>query len=176
MKIKSLLFTLTTLLCVGTLPACGRKSSETAPVSTYGDVSKLVREFSSEPDFEVIDVGRLGFSIVKAIVREIKDEDAARLIDAVDKVSSVSITRYEGCPDDVKEEFLSRLNAILDDDDLLLEARRSGRRLQVYGQPSEDGSSVQDLLINIPGEDILVNIKGLIPMDKVSEIAGKTMM
>lgn len=175
MKKTITLITLVTTLCVATLPACGRKAAEAEPVSTGDNVSALVREFSSKPDFEVVEFGRLGVSIVKALIRESKDEDAAMLIDAIDKVKRVIITNYDECDEVVKKEFVSRLKGLLDEEALLFEARESGNKLQVYGQSSEDGSSIKDLLINIPGQGTLVTIKGIIPMDKVSEIAGKAM-
>ena len=167
---------MTALLCIGTLSACRRNAAETAtPVSSNESVSLLVKEFSSKPNFEVIEVGKLGFSIVKALVRKSNDEDAMQLLDAIDKVTRVTVTEYDSCEEDVKQEFVSRLNGMLDEDMLLFEARGSGEKLQVYGQASEDGASVSDLLINIPSSGTLVSIKGIIPMDKVSEIAEKSM-
>ena len=62
-------------------------------------VNLLVKEYSMNPDFEVVDVGRLGLSLVKTMIRANSlDEETRQLLSAVRNVKRVTI---------VEEEFLS---------------------------------------------------------------------
>ena len=130
----------------------------------------LVREYSSMPNFEVVNLGRLGLGLVKATMRTSMDADDLALLDAIKDVKRVIITNYEDCTPGLKAEFTQRLNKLLDKDQLLVEAKDSGETVSIYGVPSDNGDKVTDLIINVPGDGALICIQGSIPMAKVAEI------
>ena len=133
-------------------------------------VALLVREYSYMPNFEVVNLGRLGLGLVKATIRNSMDTKDMALLDAIKDVKRVVIANYEDCTPGLKAEFLQRLNDLLDKDQLLVEAKDSGETVSIYGVPSDDGEKVTDLIINVPSDGALICIQGTIPMAKVAEI------
>lgn len=167
---KYSLIILAALISVGTMSGCVRKPAEEPAPSDVKTVSRLVSDYSSTPGFEVVNVGGLGLSIVKALVRRSGDEEALQVLDAIKKVTRVTVTTYEDCEKSVREEFAGKLGELLDNETLLFEAKDSGDKVQIFGQTSEDGDSVSDIVVNVPEDGTLICIEGLIPMDKIAEI------
>lgn len=133
-------------------------------------VNILVREYSTEPDFQVLSFGRLGLSFVKALIKADMDNDTRALLAAVRNVKRITIASYEDCDSSVKERFAARLSRILNKDTLLLQAKDSGETVEIYGDTSSSEDAVTDLIINAPSSGALICIKGSIPMNEVARI------
>ena len=134
-------------------------------------VNLLVKEYSMNPDFEVVDVGRLGLSLVRTMIRANSlDEETRQLLSAVRNVKRVTVVDYEDCSPAVKARFTQRLSKVLDKGSLLLQAKDSGEVVEIYGDVSPDADVVTDLIINASSSGALICIKGTVPMDKVARI------
>ena len=148
------------------LPSLG--TSLSADSKEMSKVNILVKEYSLEPDFQVLSFGRLSF--VKALIKADMDEDTRMLLAAVRNVKRITIASYEDCDSSVKERFASKLSRILNKDTLLLQAKDSGETVEIYGDTFSSEDAVTDLIINAPASGALICIKGSIPMSEVARI------
>lgn len=133
-------------------------------------INQLVSEYSSHPDFNVVRLGRLGLAAVKVVIRHDLDEDSLALLNAIKDIKQITIADYEDCPADVRDRFASRLSKLLDKDMLLMEAKDSGEKMEIYGEPSERGDELTDLILNVPGSGALICIRGRLKMKDVAKI------
>ena len=133
-------------------------------------INLLVSEYSMHPDFQVVRVGRLGLAVVRAALRHDLDEDTVALLKAVRNIKQITIANYEDCPMGVRDSFTSQLGKLLDKEMLLMEAKDSGEMIQIYGEPSESGDELTDLILNVPGDGALICIRGTVPMKEVARI------
>ena len=148
----------------------GAVPSKAAESDNGRRITSLVREYSSMPNFEVVNLGRLGIGLVKATMRANMDKDEMALLDAIRDIKRIVIADYGSCSPGLKTEFSQKLERLLDKDQLLVEAKDSGETVSIYGVPSDDGDKVTDLIINVPEDGALICIQGTIPMSKVAEI------
>ena len=133
-------------------------------------INQLVSEYSTHPDFTVVRLGRLGLAAVKVVIRHDLDEDSLALLNAIKDIKQITIADYEDCPADVRDRFASRLSKLLDKDMLLMEAKDSGEKMEIYGEPSERGDELTDLILNVPGSGALICIRGRLKMKDVAKI------
>ena len=134
-----------------------------------GEITLLMKEYSGTPDFQFINLGRLGLSFVKELIRHSDDKDAIELLTLMRKVNQISIASFGDCDQDVRDRFAARLSQVLDKEFLLVEAKDSDEKVQIFAIPSKDGENISDLIISAPGSGALVCVRGLI---KVSEVAS----
>ena len=146
------------------LPSLG--TSLSADSKEMSKVNILVKEYSLEPDFQVLSFGRLGLNFVRALIKA----DTRALLAAVRNVKRITIASYEDCNSSVKERFAARLSRILNKDTLLLQAKDSGETVEIYGDTFSSEDAVTDLIINAPASGALICIKGSIPMSEVARI------
>jgi hypothetical protein len=156
------------IIVIAFLPSFGAYVN--AESKEMSKVNILVKEYSVEPDFQVLSFGRLGLSFVKALIKADMDKDTRALLAAVRNVKRITIASYEDCDSSVKDRFASRLSRILDKDTLLLQAKDSGETVEIYGDTNSSEDAVTDLIINAPSSGALICIKGSIPMSEVARI------
>ena len=89
------------LIVITLLPSFGAYLN--AESKEMSKVNILVKEYSLEPDFQVLSFGRLGLSFVKALIKADMDEDTRALLAAVRNVKRITIASYEDCDSSVKE-------------------------------------------------------------------------
>ncbi len=92
------------------------------------------------------------------------------MLNAIKDIKQITIADYEDCPADVRDRFASRLSKLLDKDMLLMEAKDSGEKMEIYGEPSERGDELTDLILNVPGSGALICIRGRLKMKDVARI------
>lgn len=163
MKNSIYLITLAVLLMCG----CQVRAKE-ATSDSNSRISGLVSEYSLRSDFEVIRLGRLGLGLVKSILRSNMDEEDMEVLDLIKDVRKVVVANYGDCEESVRSEFTSRLSQLLDKDCLLLEAKDSGEKVQIYGEASESGDKITNLIINAPESGALICIYGSISTETLS--------
>lgn len=166
---KKYILLLVTLLFIGV----GTNPASASEADNGRRIALLVNEYSYMENFEVVSLGRLGLGLVKVAIRKSGDEDAMALLNAMKDIRRVIVTNYESCDRAVKAEFASRLEKLLDKDQLLIEAKDSGELVQIFGVPSDDGSKITDMIINVPNDGALICVQGSIPMEKVVEIVNQ---
>ena len=132
-------------------------------------VTMLMKEYSSNADFQLINLGRIGLSIVKAALRQNADDDTRDLLELMRDVKQVSIASYEDCDASVKRDFESRLSKVLKKEFLLVEAKDGREKVQIFAVPTDDGGDIKNLIINAPGSGALICVSGLI---KTGDVVG----
>lgn len=155
---------------IGLLTIVGLIAPTQAAAIDHGRrVTMLMKEYSSNTDFQLINLGRIGLSIVKAAMRQSADKDTRELLDLMRDVKQVSIASYEDCEASVKRDFESRLSKVLKKEFLLVEAKDGNEKVQIYAVPTADGGDIKNLIINAPGSGALICVSGLI---KTGDVAG----
>ena len=152
------------------LSLCSVSYARSTDQESIRRINLLVSEYSVHPDFQVVRLGRLGLAVIKAALRHDLDGDTVALLNAVRNVKQITIANYEDCPLDVRNSFASRLDKLLDKEMLLMEAKDSGEKMQIYGEPSENGEELTDLILSVPGDGALICIRGTVRMNDVNRI------
>lgn len=134
----------------------------------------LVQEYNHKAGFHVIRLGALGTSFVrtaaKIAIKAEGDPEAAEAVKLLNDIKRVAVVEYEECNESEKNSFNSRLEKILAQSDLLMEAKDSEDVMRIYGVVNEDASQVKDFVIHVPNDCALICMFGSIPMDAVAKI------
>lgn len=152
------------------LSLCSVSFARSTDQESIRRINLLVSEYSVHPDFQVIRLGRLGLAVIKAALRHDLDDDTIALLNAVRNIKQITIANYEDCPIAVRDSFAARLDKLLDKEMLLMEAKDSGETMQIYGEPSESGDELTDLILSVPGDGALICIRGTVRMKDVNRI------
>ena len=157
---KKILITLLMLVSLGTAAWAGEQNNQ---------LRNLVSSYKGTEGFDVVDVGGVGLSLLKAAARSAaeteEDREAMKLFNGLKRLTVVDFS--EAAPD-VKDKFLRKVNRILKGGEMLLEAKDGGETVRIYGTSSADGSLLED--IAILAEDALIFIRGTVRMDQVGEL------
>ena len=88
-------------------------------------------------------------------------------------VNGLYVFDYEDCRPALRDKINRRLNRLLNNSDLLMEANDEGERMQIYGLYDERTEAVRDFVLFSPSDCALVCLFGSIPMDTVSSMLKK---
>ena len=157
---KKILITLLMLVSLGTAAWAGEQNNQ---------LRNLVSSYKGTEGFDVVDVGGVGLSLLKAAARTAaeteEDRAALKLFNGLKRLTVVDFS--EAAPD-VKDKFLRKVNRILKGGEMLLEAKDGGETVRIYGTSSADGSLLED--IAILAEDALIFIRGSIRTDQIEAL------
>ena len=166
---KTLLITLLLLL-----PAAGC-GAETAKRTPQGRIVSLVSEYRSCDGFEVIRFGGLALTALRQAVRlsdDIDREDTRMALALMKGIRKVVVVDYEDAEDATRRRFTRRLDKLLDESDLLLEARDGSDSVRIFGVTDGDGSVLRDLVVHAPGSSTLVCLFGSLPVETLAKLTG----
>lgn len=133
-------------------------------------VVNLVNQYKDQEGFEVVSLGRLGTRLIKGVIKistTDADPEDKQAIDAFTKIKRIMIVDFEDAEPSVKERFARKVERILDNMDLIMEASDDGERLTIYG--IEDGSKVKDCML-YSSSGTLIMTEGGIDFDKVAQL------
>lgn len=154
------------LLTVIIALAAGLSAWAGKPAKVYN----LVNQYKHNEGFEVVSLGRLGTTLLKGVISlsasEMDAEDKAALKVFTD-IKRVVIVDFEDVQPSVKEHFSRKVEKILDDMELILEASEDGDHVRIYGV--EDGSRVKDCIL-YSSDGALIITEGGIDFDKVARL------
>ena len=154
------------LLTVIIALAAGLSAWAGKPAKVYN----LVNQSTHNEGFEVVSLGRLGTTLLKGVISlsasEMDAEDKAALKVFTD-IKRVVIVDFEDVQPSVKAHFSRKVEKILDDMELILEASEDGDRVRIYGV--EDGSRVKDCIL-YSSDGALIITEGGIDFDKVARL------
>ena len=157
---KKILITLMMLLSLGTVALAGEPNRQ---------LRNLVSDYRGTQGFDVVDVGGLGLSLLKAAARTAadspEDREALRLFNGLKRLTIVDFS--EAAPE-VKDKFLRKVNRILRSGEKLLEAKDGGETVRIYGTSSDDGNLLEDVAL-LAGE-ALIFVRGSIRADQVAAL------
>ena len=159
---KKILFTLCLVLC---LVPTARAAQQP------GQIRTLVSEYRNEPGVDVVDLGSVALGLLRATIRTQTDnEQDQKAIDLLRSIKRLTILDCSEAAQSVKESFLRKAKRALAGEEMLMEAKDGEETVRVYGQSSDDGNLLQDIIIL--ADDTLISIKGSIQMDQVNDLIG----
>ncbi|MBR6864890.1 MAG: DUF4252 domain-containing protein [Bacteroidales bacterium] len=157
---KKILFTLVMLLGLGTAALAGEQNPQ---------LRSLVSAYKGTEGFEIVDIGGIGLGLLKAAARNAadspEDREALKLFNGLKRLTVVD---FSDAPADKREKFLRKANRILNDSELLMEAKDNDETVRIYGSSSKDGSLLEDIAL-LAG-DALIFIRGTIRTEQVTEL------
>ena len=157
---KKILITLMMLLSLGTVALAGEPNRQ---------LRNLVSDYRGTQGFDVVDVGGLGLSLLKAAARTAaetpEDREALKLFNSLKRLTIVD---FSDATPDVKDKFLRKVNRILRSGEMLLEAKDGGETVRIYGTSSDDGNLLEDVAL-LAGE-ALIFVRGSIRADQVAAL------
>ena len=144
-----------------------------AQTKTVDSVISVVDEYSSDPDFEVITIGKLGIEVAKLfgkLATDSKEEkDVLALFNGIDKML---VVEYEDAELSKRQQFESRLNGVLAAAEKIVEVKEEGNTLYMYGTSTEE--TIEDIIIYIPEDCALICFLGNINFDKLADLIKAT--
>lgn len=157
---KKILFTLVMLLGLGTAALAGEQNPQ---------LRSLVSAYKGTEGFEIVDIGGIGLGLLKAAARNAadspEDREALKLFNGLKRLTVVD---FSDAPADKREKFLRKANRILNDSELLMEAKDNDETVRIYGTSSKDGSLLEDIAL-LAG-DALIFIRGTIRTEQITEL------
>lgn len=150
------------------------------PVVACAQVSKsrvvnLVQAYRGCPGFEVVNVGPLGLSLMKALARVSgeteEDEDLALVLQAADGLRGVAIVDYSEASDRDKRKFSEKAAKLFMESEKLVEIKDEGERVLMYRTSDESGKVISDFVLFAPDECALICLFGDIPVETVMKLA-----
>ena len=157
---KKILITLLMLVSLGTAAWAGEQNNQ---------LRNLVSSYKGTEGFDVVDLGGVSLSLLKAAARTAveteEDRAALKLFSGLKRLTVVDFS--EAAPD-VRDKFLRKAQRILNGGEMLMEAKDGGETVRIYGTSSADGSLLED--IAILAEDALIFIRGSIRADQIGAL------
>ena len=157
---KKLLITLMMLLTLGTAVRAGDQNPE---------LRSLVSDYRDTQGFDVVDLGGVSLSLLKAAAKTAaktpEDREALKVFNGLKRLTVVDFS--EAAPE-VKDKFQRKVNRILNRQEMLLEAKDGGETVRIYGTASADGNLLEDIAL-LAG-DALIFIRGAIRTDQVEAL------
>ena len=151
------------LLSLGTVALAGEPNRQ---------LRNLVSDYRGTQGFDVVDIGTLGLSILKAAARTAaetpEDREALKLFNSLKRLTIVD---FSDATPDVKDKFLRKVNRILRSGEMLLEAKDGGETVRIYGTSSDDGNLLEDVAL-LAG-DALIFVRGAIRADQVAALIAQ---
>jgi len=92
----------------------------------------------------------------------------------MDGVKKFVVVDYDDASQKVKDEFNAKVARILEKSEILMEAKDDGDLVKIYGNTSEGGKKVSDLVIYVPNDGALICISGTVDMDDINGIMNTT--
>ena len=160
---KKILLTLMMLLSLGTAALAGEPNRQ---------LRNLVSDYRETEGFDVVDVGGLGLSLLKAAARTAadspEDREALKLFNGLKRLTIVDFS--EAAPE-VKDKFLRKAHRILQGSEMLMEAKDGDETVRIYGTSSDDGNLLEDIAL-IAG-DALIFVRGAIRADQIAALIAQ---
>ena len=160
---KKILITLLMLVSLGTAAWAGEQNTQ---------LRNLVSSYKGTEGFDVVDVGGVGLSLLKAAARTAaeteEDRAALKLFNGLKRLTVVDFS--EAAPD-VRDKFLRKAQRILNGGEMLMEAKDGGETVRIYGTSSRDGSLLEDVAL-LAG-DALIFVRGTIRADQVAALIAQ---
>ena len=156
-----------TIFALAAFPVCsaGRDRAKEKP-------EELIREFRGNDGFHSINLGRLGTGLARGILKIVlaaeSEEDALRICNCFNRISSVKVAVYEECDERIKEDFNRRMNKLLDRYELLMEIKDNNTHAKVFSSPGA-------YYMFLPSEYVMIRFTGRIDTEALMKIAVKNM-
>ena len=148
------------LLSLGTAALAGQQDSQ---------LRNLVSSYKGTEGFEIVDIGSIGLSLLKAAAKTAaeteEDREALKLFDGLKRLTIVD---FSDATTELRDKFLRKVNRILKSGEMLMEAKDGGETVRIFGTSSDDGAFLED--VALLADDALIFVRGTIRMDQVEAL------
>lgn len=138
---------------------------------------ELISEYSEKKNFNVIRISSFGASAIKGVVRAASafdgDKDLKDTLEVIKGIRGGVIVKYGDCSEAVRRGFDRRLGELLENCDVLFEAKDDEDMIRMYGVIDENAEDVKDFILYIPSDAALVCLFGTIKLDDVAKIVAE---
>ena len=160
---KKILITLLMLLSLGTVALAGEPNRQ---------LRNLVSDYRGTEGFDVVDIGGIGLSLLKATAKSAaktpEDREALNLFNGLKRLTVVD---FSDAAPEIKDKFLRKVSRILQSSEMLLEAKDGDETVRIYGTSSDDGNLLEDVAL-LAGE-ALIFVRGSIRADQVAALIAQ---
>ena len=160
---KKILITLLMLLSLGTVALAGEPNRQ---------LRNLVSDYRGTEGFDVVDIGGIGLSLLKATAKSAaktpEDREALNLFNGLKRLTVVD---FSDAAPEIKDKFLRKVSRILQSSEMLLEAKDGDETVRIYGTSSDDGNLLEDIAL-VAG-DALIFVRGAIRGDQVAALIAQ---
>ena len=151
------------LLSLGTVALAGEPNRQ---------LRNLVSDYRGTEGFDVVDIGGIGLSLLKATAKSAaktpEDREALNLFNGLKRLTVVD---FSDAAPEIKDKFLRKVSRILQSSEMLLEAKDGDETVRIYGTSSDDGNLLEDIAL-IAG-DALIFVRGAIRGDQVAALIAQ---
>ena len=160
---KKILITLLMLLSLGTVALAGEPNRQ---------LRNLVSDYRDTQGFDVVDIGTLGLSLLKAAARTAAETPEEReALNVFNGLKRLTVVDFSEAAPEIKDKFLRKVSRILQGSEMLLEAKDGDETVRIYGTSSDDGNLLEDIAL-IAG-DALIFVRGAIRGDQVAALIAQ---
>ena len=169
---------LTSIACSGSEAKKETKIESETSGFQVNQLNTVISEYSGKSGFEVIKLGKLGTSAIKSLIKfgimsEGDDDEARELIRMVSGIKKLAVVDYEGCNSTDKVEFSRKIENILNDDYLLMEAKDGSDAMKLYGVTDKKTDKICDFILYTPSECALICLFGTIDMSAITALMAQ---
>ena len=134
-------------------------------------VIDLIKEYKVQEGFEVVSVGGLGLGLVRMIAKASADcQEDREILDILDNLNKIIVVEYEDAGQSGRDSFNRKMEGILEGREKIMEIKDEGETLNLYGTSSDDGSSIEDIILYVPEDHTLICLFGSISSQKIADI------
>ena len=138
-------------------------------------VSSLVSQYRGKQGVEVIEIGRLGTALLKGVaaMADGNDKDTREALTALKGIKGLTIISYEDAEAVLKQKINGKVEKMLKDVELLMEAKDDGETMRIYGTFNEKTGKVSDVGIFSPTDGTFIFLVGSFNLEDISKATAK---
>ena len=138
-------------------------------------VASIISQYKNSKGVEVIDLGWLGTSLIKGVMRfaDDGDKDMKQALSMMKGLKGISILSYEDADKALKQKISSKLSNILKEAELLMEAKDEGDVMKIYGTLNEKTGKVSDVALFAPSDGTFIYLSGSFSMDDLAKVINE---
>lgn len=144
---------------------------EAAARDTGRAMARLVKEFRHEEGFEVVDLGKVALSLMRAAAKPSARSDGEKeTLAAFSGITQLVIGDCSNCTESVRNAFSARVQKLLRHEEPILEARDQGDLLRIYATIPPGGDELRDVIIFNASDGNVICAFGSVPMSFLNRI------
>ena len=150
------------VLSLGTAALAGQKTQNP-------QLRNLVTSYKGTEGFEIVDMGGVALSLMRAAARSAAETEEDRQALALFKgLKRLTVVDFSDASDHAKETFLRKANKILDHSEMLMEVKDGGEAVRIYGSSSKDENLLEDIVLL--ADEALIVVRGSIRIDQIEAL------
>ena len=134
-----------------------------------GELRSLVSSYKGTEGFEIVDMGGIALSLLRAAARtQVEDAEDRAALDLFNGIKRLTVVDFSDAAPEKKESFLRKARRILSKEELLMEARDGNEKVHIYGTSSKNGEVLEDIVIL--ADEALISVRGSIRTDQIEAL------